>query len=118
MRHTWASLYELQLEVEHTVSLHLRSRRVGSDEAVYSTIDLLSTLLARLGGRSEEIFEDASPGRRMRHAVIQQALDTAVGVLQSSPMAHLVRPCPYFPIGCRPQSAFEANSVCCLYGHG
>ena len=80
----------MQLEVEHTVSLHLRSRRVGSDEAVYSTVDLLSTLLARLGGRSEEIFEGASPGRRMRHAVIQQALSTAIGVLQSSPMAHLV----------------------------
>lgn len=92
MRGTQASLCHVQLEVDHTVSLHLRSRRVGSDEVVYSTIDLLSTLLARLGGRSEEIFEGASPGRRMRHAVIQEALDTAIGVLQSSPMAHLVGP--------------------------
>ncbi len=83
----------MQLEVEHTVSLHLRSRRIGSDEAVYSTIDLLSTLLARLGGRSEEISEGASAGRRMRHAIIQQTLDTATNVLRSSPMAHLVRPC-------------------------
>ena len=83
----------MQLEVEHTVSLHLRSRRIGSDEAVYSTIDLLSTLLARLGGRPEGVFEGASPGRRMRHAAIVPALDTAVGVLQSSPMAHLASVC-------------------------
>lgn len=72
------------------MSLHLRSRRVGSDEAVYSTIDLLSTLLARLGGRPEQMFQGASPGRRMRHEVITQALDTAIAVLSSSPMAHLV----------------------------
>ena len=74
------------------MSLHLRSRRIGLDEAVFSTIDLLSTLLARLGGRSEDISESASPRRRMRHAAIQQTLDTAINVLQSSPMAHLVRP--------------------------
>ena len=91
----------MQLEAEHTVSLHLRSRRIGSDEAVYSTIDLLSTLLARLGGRSEEMFEGASTGRRMRHAVIRQTLNTAINVLQSSPMAHLVQPWPLLlPVGC------------------
>lgn len=81
-----------QLEAEHTVSLHLRSRRVGSDEAVYSTIDLFSTLLARLGNRSERIFEGASPGRKARHAGIQQTLDLAISVLTSSPLAHLVSP--------------------------
>ena len=80
----------MQLEAEHTVSLHLRSRRVGSDQAVYSTINLLSMLLARLGGRSELIFEGASPSRCMRHTVIQQTLNTAIEALQSSPMAHLV----------------------------
>ena len=80
----------VQLEAEHTVSLHLRSRRVGSDEAVYSTIDLFSTLLAHLGNRSEQIFKDASPGRKARHAGIQQTLDLAINVLSSSPMAHLV----------------------------
>ena len=79
--------------MDHTVSLHLRSRRVGSDEAVYSTIDLLSTLLARLGGRSEDIFQGASPGRIMKHDVIQQTLDTAIGTLRSSSMAHLVSLC-------------------------
>ena len=83
----------MQLEVDHTVSLHLRSRRVGSDEAVYSTINLLSALLARLGGRPEEIFQGASPGRIMRHDVIQQTLDTAIEILQSSPMADLVNFC-------------------------
>ena len=74
------------------MSLHLRSRRVGSDEAVYSTIDLFSTLLARLGNRSEQIFEGASPGRKARHAGLQQTLDSAINVLSSSPMAHLVSP--------------------------
>ncbi|CAK0783338.1 hypothetical protein CVIRNUC_006537 [Coccomyxa viridis] len=78
-----------KLEAEHTVSLHLRSRRVGSDEAVYSTTDLFSTLLARLGNRSEQIFEGASPGRKARHAGIQQTLDLAINVLTSSPLAHL-----------------------------
>ena len=73
------------------MSLHLRSRRVGSDEAVYSTIDLFSTLLARLGKRSEHIFEGASPGRKARHAVIQRTMNTAIDVLANSPMAHLVR---------------------------
>ena len=72
------------------MSLHLRSRRVGSDEAVYSTIDLFSTLLARLGNRSEQIFEGASAGRKARHARMQQVLDMAVSVLASSPLAHLV----------------------------
>ena len=90
----------MQLEAEHTVSLHLRSRRVGSDEAVYSTIDLFSTLLARLGNRSEQIFKDASPGRKARHADIQQTLDMAINVLTSSPMAHLVSPSAIFDCRC------------------
>ena len=64
----------MQLEVEHTASLHLRSRRIGSDEAVYSTIDLLSTLLARLGGRSEEISEGRQCGPA--HAPCYHPADT------------------------------------------
>ena len=82
-----------QLELEHTVSLHLRSRRVGSDEAVYSTIDALATLAQRLGGRSQAPFEGASARQCARHAAIQRALDTAIEVLRSSPMGRLVSAC-------------------------
>ena len=109
----------VQLEAEHTVSLHLRSRRVGSDEAVYSIIDLFSTLLARLGNRSEQIFEHASPGRKARHAGIQQTLDSAINVLTSSPMAHLVNPSAIFDCTCEawcpvnmPGPCFDLEGPC------
>jgi hypothetical protein len=82
-----------QLELEHTVSLHLRSRRVGSDEAVYSIIDALATLAQRLAGRSQAAFVGASAAQRARHAHISQALNAAIDALTTSPMGLLVSAC-------------------------
>ncbi len=77
-----------QLEVEHTVALHLRSRRVGSDEAVYQVTDLFSTLLARLASREATIDPRLHAGHR--HAAIAEHIDTAVSVLRATSLASLV----------------------------
>ena len=42
-----------QLEAGHTVSLHLRSRRISSDGALYAITDAFSTLLALLRQRRD-----------------------------------------------------------------
>lgn len=79
-----------QLEVDHTVALHLRSRRVGSDEAVYQVTDLFSTLLSRLAKREAPIDPDLHAAHR--HAAIEQHIDTAVSVLRASSLASMVTP--------------------------
>ncbi|EIE25857.1 hypothetical protein COCSUDRAFT_46409 [Coccomyxa subellipsoidea C-169] len=76
-----------KLEVEHTVALHLRSRRVGSDEAVYQVTDLFSTLLARLAHREVHIDLQLRAGHR--HAAIEAHIDTAVSVLRATSLASL-----------------------------
>ena len=43
------------------MSLHLRSRRIGSDEALYELMDLFSTLLARLAQRHKSPPPDSLP---------------------------------------------------------
>lgn len=95
----------MQLELDHTVALHLRSRRVGSDEAVYQVIDLFSTAIARVAGRLPAISTAAEgqarpPARAAedqddhRHAAIQQHVDDAVAVLQSSSVGRQVSSVP------------------------
>ena len=79
---------DAQLEVSHTVALHLRSRRVGSDEAVYQVTDLFSTLLARLAKREAPI--DPRLQSAHRHAAIEQHIEAAVSVLRASSVGSLV----------------------------
>ena len=45
----------LQLEVGHTVSLHLRWRQIGSGALLYDVIDLSSEVQARLGWRRRQV---------------------------------------------------------------
>lgn len=77
-----------QLELDHTVALHLRSRRVGSDEAVYQVIALFSSLLARLA----QYDPATDPQLRSAHrlAAIERHIDTAVAVLRASSIGLLV----------------------------
>ena len=84
-----------QLEVDHTVALHLRSRRVGSDEAVYQVTDLFSTLLSRLAKREAPIDPELHAAHR--HAAIEQHIDTAVSVLRASSLASMVMPFAHNP---------------------
>lgn len=79
----------MQLEIDHTVALHLRSRRVGSDEAVYQVTDLFSTLLARLAGQEAAI--DPKLHTAHRHDAIVTHIEDAVAVLQASSGGTLVR---------------------------
>ena len=83
----WALL--VQLEVDHTVALHLRSRRVGSDEAVYQVTDLFSTLLAGLAGRKAAIHPELHAAHR--HDAIVAHIEEAVAVLQVTSGGSLVR---------------------------
>ncbi|BDA47330.1 hypothetical protein COCOBI_10-1760 [Coccomyxa sp. Obi] len=76
-----------KLEVNHTVALHLRSRRVGSDEAVYQVTDLFSTLLARLAGREAAI--DPELHATHRHDAIVAHIEDAVAVLQANSVGSL-----------------------------
>jgi hypothetical protein len=90
----------LQLEVENTVALHLRSRRVGSDEAVYQVIDLFSRLLARLSemdsttpqrqGAPSMLEQKLQGFEAERHARLEQHIEDAIAVLQGASVRKLV----------------------------
>ncbi len=76
------------------MALHLRSRRVGSDEAVYQVTDLFSTLLARLAGREATVVPELHAAHR--HDAIVRHIENVVAVLQGSSVGSLVRP-SFFP---------------------
>ena len=107
------SVVFMQLEVEHSVSLHLRPRSIGSEAALYDVIALFSHLQARLGQRVRPSSSSSSSSRSViglaapapaagmqgngthaqapsRHARIEQHADLALAVLRSSAVAAVV----------------------------